>query len=198
MDFNMKKLSVLLMAFVLVAVFAAGCLDTPPPAPPAQSPASPTQSSTPPTPGDGLDAITSASPKESGVPADIINGLADSGFWIFAILSDVTIDGELVVSGEFHQRDDPDQPIYRKLALYAQDADRNVTADYVLTVPLMTVKSPNFRIQNGVVKGDIVVDADGFELSGGTLQGNLTFKTQAQMDSAKLDEGTVTGTVSVG
>ena len=187
----MKKLSVPLMASVLLAVFLTGCLDAPPPALSNPSPA-PTEQ------GGETDAVTSASPKESSVPADIISGLSDSGFWIFAVLSDVTIDGELVVSGEFHQRDDPDQPIYRKLALYAQDADRNVTADYVLTVPLMTVKSPNFRIQNGVVKGDIVVDADGFELSGGTLQGNLTFKTQAQMDSAKLDEGTVTGTVSVG
>ena len=81
--------------------------------------------------------------------------------------------------------------------MYAQDADRNITADYMLTVPLMTVRSPNFRIQNGVVRGDIVVEADGFELYGGTLLGNLTFRTQAQMDSANLDEATITGTVSI-
>jgi len=185
----MKKLSVLLMASVLLAVFATGCLDTPPPAPP--SPAPPAQ-------GGPADAVTSASPKESSVPSEIINGLSDSGFWIFAVLSDVRLDGDLVVSGEFHQRDDSTQPIYRKLALYAQDADRNVTAEYILTVPQMTVKSPNFRIQNGVVRGDIVVEADGFELFGGTLIGNLTFGTQAQMDSANLDEATITGTVSVG
>jgi len=113
-------------------------------------------------------------------------------------LSDVCLDGELVVSGEFHQRDDPTQPLYRKLALYAQDADRNITAHYILTVPLMTVRSPNFRIQSGIVRGDIVVEADGFELYGGVLLGNLTFRTQAQMDSAKLDEATIIGTVSVG
>jgi len=108
------------------------------------------------------------------------------------------MDGELVVSGEFHQRDDPTQPVYRKLSLYAQDADRNITAHYILTVPQITVRSPNFRIQSGIVRGDIVVEADGFELFGGVLLGNLTFRTQAQMDSAKLDEGVITGSVSVG
>jgi len=178
----MKKLLLILTSFLL-AISLAACGSSPPPAPPQNQ--------------DDVDAVTSASQKESSHPADIINGLSEDGFWIFAILSDVTIGQELVVGGEFHQKDDPAQDVFRKFALYAQDADRNVTANYTLTVPQITVYSPNFRIQQGVVKGNIVVDALGFELMDTVLEGDLTFTTQAQKDSASFDENNITGAVSV-
>jgi hypothetical protein len=143
------------------------------------------------------DAVTSASVKESSDPDKLIAGLSESGYWIFAILSDVNLQEELVVSGEFYNKDDINDRVYRKLSLYAQDEQHHVTAEYTLTVPIITVLSPNFRIQNGTVKGDISVDALGFELFNSTLEGNLTFKTQEQMDSADLGSAKITGDISI-
>ena len=41
-------------------------------------------------------------------------------------LADITLDEEVVVAGEFHDKDDATQDVYRKLALYTQDKDHNV------------------------------------------------------------------------
>jgi hypothetical protein len=195
----MKKFFALLLTTALLMTLFSSCTSPESSSTPPQLPdPEPIQEETILDPAqEGTDDVTSASPKESSNPDDIIKGLSDAGFWIFAILSDVTLDEELIVSGEFYDKDDPNENIYRKLSLYAQDDERNITANYTLTVPRIVVMSPNFRIQNGMVKGDVYVDADGFELMNTVLEGSLTFKTQAQMDSAKLDEGTINGTVSV-
>ena len=85
------------------------------------------------------------------------------------------------------------QDLYRKLALYTQDEDRNVLDTFTLTVPKMTVESPNFKIQNGTVKGDVVVEANGFSLAPDTtIDGNLYFASEEFQKSAVI-EGTVTG-----
>ena len=103
----------------------------------------------------------------------------------------------MTVAGTFYDKDDEDGDVYRKLALYAQDEDRNVTDEYTLYVGTMIVESPNFRIQEGTVDGDVYVEADGFELYNATVTGDVTFASQEFMDSALLDEGTVEGEVSV-
>lgn len=57
----------------------------------------------------------------------------------------------------------------------------------------MTVKSPNFKIQNGTVKGDVVVEENGFTLAPDTtIDGNLDFASEEFQKSAAI-EGTVTG-----
>ena len=193
----MKKVVVLFVLAALMISMFAGCLGSEPPAPHTPEPAEDAAPASDAAEDNDADAVTSASPKETSDPAAIVNGLSPSGFWILSILSDVTLPDELVVSGEFHQRDDTDAPIYRKFALYAQDADRNITERYTLTVPRMVVESPNFRIQGGTVAGDVFVNAEGFDLEDATINGNLTFATQAMMDSAKLENGTVSGNISV-
>ncbi len=206
----MKKIINVLTTVVSATVIFTGCLSSTPPAPytapPAATPtAAATAAATPATAatpaastGQNTDAVTSASPKESSNPADIIKGLSSTGYWIFSVLSDVTLTEPINVDGKFHRNDDAATPPYRKFALYAQDADRKVTANYTVTVPQMNVTSPNFRIQQGTLKGNVFVNAEGFEIVKTTIDGNLTFATQAQMDSAKLTDGTVTGKVSVG
>ena len=62
---------------------------------------------------------------------------------------------------------------------------------------MMTVESPNFRIQEGTVDGDVYVDAEGFELANSTVTGDVTFSSQEMMDAAMMDEGTVEGEVTV-
>lgn len=141
------------------------------------------------------DATTTASIVNQADP--LISALSDKGNWIVAILNDMNVDKEIVVSGEFHDKGDSANAIYRKLALYSQDEDHNITATYTLTVPKMTVQSENFKIQGGTVKGDVYVEANGFTLDKtGTVDGNLYFKSDDLKSSAVLD-GKVTGSTEV-
>lgn len=149
-------------------------------------------------------AASSASSEEvvtgasiSDKPEDIIHGLGPDGNWIFALTGDAKLTEDLVVSGTFYDKNDKSSDVYRKLALYTQDADKKVTGEFKLTVPKMIVESPNFKIQNGTIVGDVQVSAEGFELADSTVEGNVTFNTQELKDSAKLDTGKVTGTVEV-
>lgn len=125
--------------------------------------------------------------------------LSADGNWIVAATADVTFDKDLTVAGEFHDKGDASADIYRKFALYSQDADRNVTAEYTVTVPKIVVESENFNIVHGTVKGDIEVKANGFVLNGAKVEGNITFDKQEYKDSAKLEEdgASVSGDVTV-
>ena len=72
------------------------------------------------------DVVTTASIVDN---ADaLVKAASAEGNWIFAILNDVTMDKELVVDGEFHDKGDAANPIYRKFAPYTQDTDHNITA----------------------------------------------------------------------
>ncbi|MCQ6276117.1 polymer-forming cytoskeletal protein [Bacillus sp. V3B] len=141
------------------------------------------------------DVVTAAS--ITGDEDVFVAALGEEGTWIVAALNDMTIEKELVVAGQFHNKDDASEAIYRKLALYTQDDDKNVTGTFTLTIPKMTVQSENFKIQNGTVKGDVHVEANGFTLTEDTtIDGNLTFASEEVKESAVI-EGTVTGTQEV-
>ncbi len=142
---------------------------------------------------DTVDAVTT--PSITGDKEEVAKSLSADGNWITAITNNVTLDDALTVDGTFYDKNDNTKDVYRKLALYAQDADKNVTDTYTLTVPEMTVSSENFRIQEGTVVGDITVSANGFELKNSTIDGSLTFTSEEFKSSAKLDEGTVTGEI---
>lgn len=125
------------------------------------------------------------------------SAVSDKGTWIIATLNDLTVDKDVVVAGEFHDKGDSASDIYRKIALYAQDEDHNITASYTLTVPKLTVQSENLRIQGGTVKGDVYVEANGFNLNEtATIDGNLYFANADVQATAKVD-GKVTGTTEV-
>lgn len=129
------------------------------------------------------DVVTSAS--ITGDVNVLVDALKADGTWIAVALNDMTYDGEIVVDGEFTNRDKVD----RKLGLYMQDEDRVITAQFTLTAPKMIVKSPNFRIGGGTFKGDIYVQADGFKLDKqSTVIGNIVFEKQAYMNSFTKDE----------
>ncbi|WP_405114441.1 hypothetical protein MHH28_09990 [Paenibacillus sp. FSL K6-1217] len=141
------------------------------------------------------DAKTSASIVNQA--DSFINAVSDKGTWIVAVLNDLTVDKDVVVAGEFHDKNDAAKPIYRKLALYAQDADHKVTASYTLTAPKVTVQSENFRVQGGTIKGDVYVEANGFNVyKDATIDGNLYFSSEDVKATAVL-EGKVTGATEV-
>lgn len=130
-------------------------------------------------------------------PDAFTKAVSAEGNWIVAILNDVTIAQDVVVTGEFHDKGAADGDIYRKIALYAQDADHNITANYTLTVPKFTVQSENLRVQGGTIKGDVYVEAKGFNLhESATIDGNLYFASEDVKASAAID-GKVTGTTEV-
>lgn len=142
---------------------------------------------------EGVDVVTSASLVTS--PEALVKALSADGTWIVAIYSNMNLASEIVVDGEFISK----EKIARKLALYTQDADRNITASFTLKAPKMTVKSENFKIQGGTFAGDVYVEANGFQISNGSVDGNVYFASQEYMDSFIIDEAdaTVTGSVEV-
>lgn len=190
----MKKIVLCLMLCFSIVLTLTGCISNAPESTTSAEVSAEEDASAEET----ADGVSSASEKESSDPAAVVNGLSKDGFWIFSILSDVTVDEPIFVEGDFYDKGEESGELYRKLALYEQDEDRNVTAEYTLTVPYMEVTSPNFRIQNGTVKGDVYVNAEGFDPNGCTIEGNLYFATQEQMDSATLDTVNVTGTTELG
>lgn len=143
------------------------------------------------------DVVSTASISDQ--PEVLEKALSAEGNWIVAATNDVTFDSEVTVTGEFHDKGDDTADIYRKLALYSQDDDHNITAEYTMTVPTLIVETENFNIVNGTVKGDIEVKADGFVLNGATVDGNITFDTKEHQDSAVLDQegASVTGDITV-
>lgn len=143
------------------------------------------------------DVVSSASISDQA--SVIEKALSADGNWIVATTADITFDSDVTVAGEFHNKGDESEDIYRKLALYAQDDDHNVTDEYTITVPNLIVESENFNIVHGTVKGDIEVKANGFVLNGAKVEGNIVFASQEYQDSATLDEdgASVTGDISV-
>ncbi|MEQ6377188.1 polymer-forming cytoskeletal protein [Bacillaceae bacterium S4-13-56] len=143
----------------------------------------------------GADVVTTASIVNDAEA--FISAVGLTGTWIIATLNDLTIDEEVVVAGEFHDKGDAANDIYRKIAPYAQDADHNITAQYTITVPKLTVQSENLRIQGGIIKGDVIVEANGFNLhETAKIDGNLYFASEDVKATAAID-GEVTGATEV-
>ncbi|WP_240697299.1 polymer-forming cytoskeletal protein [Sporolactobacillus sp. THM19-2] len=142
-----------------------------------------------------VDAVTSASIVND---ADaLVDGLSKDGTWMVATLGNITVDKDIVVEGEFHDKNDPSADIYRKLALYTQDENRKITDSFTLTAPKLIVKSENFRLQGGTFKGDVYVEANGFNVhKTAKIDGNVYYANDAIQKSAKI-EGEVSGSQEV-
>ncbi|MEX2443950.1 MAG: hypothetical protein WD492_10115 [Alkalispirochaeta sp.] len=135
---------------------------------------------------------TSRPTQSSAMEGDLQEALGPDGAWIVIWTGDTTRGEEVTVSGEVYEEEGAEAP-RRKPALYAQDADRNVTDRYTLPVPRLVVEHANTRIQAGEVAGEVFVNAEGFELtSGATIDGNLYFATEALQESASIsDDSTI-------
>ncbi|RKQ32653.1 polymer-forming cytoskeletal protein [Oceanobacillus halophilus] len=141
------------------------------------------------------DVVTTASIVDN---ADAFaDAVSENGTWIIAALNDLTIDEEVVVSGEFYDKDDSANDIYRKIAAYTQDDDHNITDSFTITVPKLTVQSENLNFQGGTLQGDVYVEANGFQLhETATVDGNIYF-ANADVEATAAIDGEVTGTVEV-
>ncbi len=141
---------------------------------------------------DDVDVFTSASFTID--PQGVIRGTSVTGAWITVLQNNITLTEDLIVDGEFTNRD----VIARKIALYGTDDDHKKNATYTLTVPKLIVRSENFLLKGGTLVGDVYIEANGFKLQDATIEGNLYFTSQEYMDSMIEDEtGTVTGETAV-
>jgi len=134
------------------------------------------------------EAVTSASIVDKA--ATFEKAISSSGTWIIAITKDLTINKDIVLDGEFKngKKDTAGKDIIqRKVALYAQDANRNITARYTLTAPKFTIKSPEASIQHGTFKGDLYVSVKNFKLIDATVDGNVYFTTDEAKSTFNAD-----------
>lgn len=144
------------------------------------------------TDGEDTDAVTT--PSIVNEEESFKEAISEDGTWIIATLTDLSFDEELVLEGEFTNKDET----ARKIALYEQDEDRNVTARYTLTAPSLTIGSPNARIQSGTFEGDIYVEENGFQLVDATVEGNVYFASEEYEESFDKDDNSeVTGEETV-
>jgi YHS domain-containing protein len=142
----------------------------------------------------GVEADAVSAPTQSFITdeASLINALGANGGWIVIFEDDMSTDKDLVLAAGPTDEGEP----ARKLALYTQDADRNVTARFTLTAPTLTVESVNSRIQGGTFEGDVYVKAEGFQLRDAVIDGHLYFASQELLDAFE-NEGEVTGQIGV-
>jgi len=191
MKFKAIMLSLALGATLLVGCgskAAAPATTTPAPAA-TTTPATPAATN-PPVPAD---VVTTAS--IVGTEAAFQKAVSKDGSWIIATVQDLTISKEIVLEGAFK---DEAKATARTIALYAQDKAGKKSASYTVTAPKLTVKSENTTIKGGTFKGDVYVDAKGFTIVDGKVDGNVTFATEAIKSSFKLGTGgSITGTSAV-
>ncbi|MGI6778911.1 MAG: hypothetical protein ACOX7R_13150 [Acetivibrionales bacterium] len=174
------KTKIVLLTLVLVIAFFTGC---------ARQPAEPEPQPDETPPETTPDVQTTASIVDD--EAAFEKAISDNGTWIICLIKDLTFDKDLVLDGEFtngKKDDDGQDIIQRKIALYTQDEKRNVTEKFTLTVPKLTINSPNARIQSGTFKGDLYVSEENFELVDTKVEGNVYFTNEEAEATFKMDE----------
>lgn len=178
-----------LLAAALFITFLAGCT-TPTPqtstSPKVTVSASPAASSvvSPGASPSAVDIVTTASIVNTAAAFE--KAISKSGTWIICLLNDLTIDKDLIVDGNFMNTKDPPVSM-RKLAFYAQDEARTVTARYTLTAPKMTINSIDCSIQHGTFRGDLYVAGKTFQLIDTTVDGNVYFLNTDAQSTFKMD-----------
>lgn len=130
------------------------------------------------------DIVTSASLVNTAAAFE--KAISKDGTWIICLLTDLTIDKDLVVDGDFMNNKTPNVS-QRKLAFYEQDENRTVTARYALTAPKMTVNSVDCSIQHGTFRGDLYVMGKNFQLVDTTVDGNIYFMNADAQSTFKMD-----------
>lgn len=131
------------------------------------------------------DAVSAATNLVATDDATLIKALGTTGSLIISFKTNLTTQSDLVIEGVMAPR---------IIALYNQDAKRVKTATYTLTAPRLTVKSEMVTIKGGIFKGDVYVQAKGFTIVDGKVEGNVYFATKALKDAFVMGTGgSITG-----
>lgn len=187
------KFKATLIVIALVSLLAVGCSSTP--ADDTTTEAVTTEVASTEVTSTEADVITTASIVDSAAAFE--SAVGSEGTWIIAIINDLVVENPLVLDGDFEngkQDADGKAILQRKIALYSQDADRNITARYTLTAPSLTINSVNASIQHGTFVGDLYVSGLNFQLVDATIEGNIYFTSEEAKSTFTLDEdSSVTG-----
>jgi len=145
------------------------------------------------------DAETTASIVDE--EGDFKNAISSQGTWIICTLKDLSFEEDLTLDGNFTNGKKDEQGkdiVQRKIALYSQDEDRNVTARFTLKAPKLTINSPMASIQHGTFVGDLYVMQDNFKLVDMKVDGNVYFATESAKSTFTMDEtSTISGVQEV-
>lgn len=176
------KLRNILLVLILIITSLSGCGQQAAPQTTTQSTTQPTTPTTVP------DTVSSASIVDNAAAFE--NAISNTGTWIICLTKDITVDKDISLDGEFKngKKDDAGKDIIqRKVALYAQDENRKITARYTLTAPKFTINSPEASIQHGTLKGDLYVAVKNFKLIDATVDGNVYFTTDEAKSTFSAD-----------
>lgn len=180
------KVKVLLSILFLSLTLSVGCARETKPTPAPNT----TQNQ-----GSKPDGVTTASVVDNAAAFE--KAISTNGTWIIAIVKDISTDKELVLEGEYKngKKDENGKDIIqRKIALYTQDENKNVTARFTLTAPKLTINSPQASIQHGTFKGDLYVSTKDFQLVDAKVDGNIYFTNDEAKTGFKMDDkSSVTG-----
>lgn len=188
------KIKTMIILLCLTVIFLAGCgnkekgTDTNPTPTTATNTTPTTAADTSPTEEPDVVSTASIVDSEEAFEKAIAS---ENGTWIIAVLKDMSFDKELELAGEYKngKKDEAgNDQIQRKIALYEQDENYNVTARYTLTAPKLTISSPEARIQSGTFKGDLYVSARNFQLVDATVEGNVYFTSEEAQSTFQMDE----------
>ncbi len=183
------KLKTIFILFLLGVLILSGCTSNEQPNTPQNQQQENNQQGQDDTQPDVMTTASIVNDKDA-----FLNAVSSKGTWIIALLNDMTIDEDIELEGQFTHNDAPE----RKIALYSQDENRNITARYTLTAPSLIIRSENARIQSGTFKGDVFVDAKGFSLVDTKIEGNLYYANEEVKSSATIDEkSSVTGVTEI-
>lgn len=189
----MKVKGILLMSAITISLFSGCTKQAVPPA--TQQPQTGQAPSATTTPNKTPDTITTASIVDNA--AAFQKAISSNGTWIICLTKDLTIDKDIVLEGEYKNgKKDANgkDVIQRKIALYAQDDKRNITARYNLTAPKLTINSPEGSIEHGTFKGDLYISAKNFKLIDAKIDGNVYFMSDEAKSTYKADDkSSVTG-----
>lgn len=192
------KFKATLIVIALVSLLAVGCTSTPADDTTTEAVTTEVASTeVTSTEADSTEADVIATASIVDTAAAFESAVGSEGFWLIGILNDLTVENPLVLDGDFEngkQDADGKAILQRKIALYSQDADRNITARYTLTAPSLTINSVNASIQHGTFVGDLYVSGLNFQLVDAKIEGNIYFTSEEAKSTFTLDEeSSVTG-----
>lgn len=184
------KIKAMIVALAIATTVFTGCAKN---AEPASAPKAETK-----TQADAVTAATAIALTKD--PTVLAKAMSKDGNWMMGITENMTTDKEFVLEGEnFTQPDKKDltkkvPATKRLLVLSTRDDKKVITANYTLTAKKLTVKSKNTRIEGGIFKGDVYVEATGFNLEAAKIDGNIYFANEEAQKSFKMDDkSSVTG-----
>lgn len=147
---------------------------------------------------ENVDVVTS--PSRVTDEEKLIRAVNES--WIIILENDVETSKEIVLNSGFKKpnKDNPNKmdDTSRVVALYKTNENKEKIADYTLTVPKLTIKDENTKIEGGTIKGDLYIEAKEVNLEGTTIEGNVYFNNEEEKNSFHIDEGSkITGTMEI-